>query len=93
VRVDDDPRQDPLLFDYPAIEKIVNERCGSQRWQNRLLEHIGHCALVNKCAAAQNGFLGALRAAPAQLAHLQRGLRWLPQFQPPEPASLPPRTA
>jgi len=23
---------------------------------------------------------GALRAAPAQLAHLQRGLRWLPQF-------------
>jgi pyruvate-formate lyase-activating enzyme len=57
VRVDEDPRQDPPLFDYPAIEKLVKERVAASGG-NRLLEHIGNCALVNKCAAAQNGFLG-----------------------------------
>ena len=57
VRVDPDPRQDPPLFDYPAIEAKVKERTAADQ-DNRLLAHLGNCALVNRCAAAQNFFLG-----------------------------------
>lgn len=57
VRVDLDPRQDPPLFDYPAIEAAVKARVAA-RPGNRLLAHLGGCALKNRCAAAQNYFLG-----------------------------------
>ena len=57
VRVDADPRQDPPLFDYPAIESAVKQRVAADQG-NRLLAHLGNCALVNRCAAAQNYFLG-----------------------------------
>jgi pyruvate-formate lyase-activating enzyme len=57
VRVDEDPRQDPPLFDYPALEKTVKARAAAEP-QQRLLQHLGNCALVNRCAAAQNFFLG-----------------------------------
>lgn len=56
IRVDDDPRQDPPLFDYPAIEATVKARLAKEPEQ-RLLQHLGNCALVNRCAAAQNYFL------------------------------------
>lgn len=56
IRVDDDPRQDPPLFDYPAIEATVKARVAANPDQ-RLLQHLGNCALVNRCAAAQNYFL------------------------------------
>lgn len=57
VRVDEDPRQDPPLFEEAAIRQGVEERT-RQRPENRLLAHLGNCALVNRCAAAQNYFLG-----------------------------------
>ena len=57
VRVDSDPRQDPPLFDYPAIERAVKDRV-ARRPDNRLLAHLGACATKNRCAAAQNYFLG-----------------------------------
>jgi pyruvate-formate lyase-activating enzyme len=57
MRVDVDPRQDPPLFDYPALEKTVKARLKAEPEQ-RLLQHLGNCALVNRCAAAQNYFLG-----------------------------------
>jgi len=57
VRVDDDPRQDPPIFDYPKVEARVRERLEAGG-DNRLLAHLGNCALVNRCAAAQNFFLG-----------------------------------
>jgi pyruvate-formate lyase-activating enzyme len=57
VRVDEDPRQDPPLFDYPAIEAAVKDRLEASP-EKRLLAHLGNCALVNRCAAAQNYFLG-----------------------------------
>jgi pyruvate-formate lyase-activating enzyme len=57
VRVDEDPRQDPPLFDYPAIERAVKSRVAAKP-DNRLLAHLGGCATKNRCAAAQNYFLG-----------------------------------
>lgn len=57
IRVDEDPRQDPPLFDYPEIERRVRARVEADG-SNRLLAHLGNCALVNRCAAAQNYFLG-----------------------------------
>lgn len=57
ARVDDDPRQDPPLFDYPAVEASVKARLAAEPGR-RLLQHLGNCALVNRCAAAQNFFLG-----------------------------------
>jgi pyruvate-formate lyase-activating enzyme len=57
LRVDGDPRQDPPIFDYAEVERRVRERLASGG-DNRLLAHLGNCALVNRCAAAQNFFLG-----------------------------------
>jgi pyruvate-formate lyase-activating enzyme len=83
VRVDDDPRQDPALFDYPAIEKIVKERVAASGG-NRLLEHIGHCALVNRCAAAQNGFLGRFELPLPSSPTCNADCVGCLSFQPPE---------
>ncbi len=83
VRVDDDPRQDPAIFDYPAIEKIVKERVAASGG-NRLLEHIGHCALVNKCAAAQNGFLGRFELPLPSSPTCNADCVGCLSFQPPE---------
>ena len=83
VRVDDDPRQDPLLFDYPAIEKIVKAKVAASNG-NRLLEHIGHCALVNKCAAAQNGFLGRFELPLPSSPTCNADCVGCLSFQPPE---------
>jgi pyruvate-formate lyase-activating enzyme len=57
IRIDADPRQDPPLFDYSAVEKAVQTRREKDK-ANRFLAHLGDCALVNRCAAAQNFFLG-----------------------------------
>ncbi|HTB21340.1 MAG TPA: radical SAM protein [bacterium] len=57
IRVDGDPRQDPPIFADADIEQGVSARL-KQDPQNRLLAHLGNCALVNRCAAAQNYFLG-----------------------------------
>jgi pyruvate-formate lyase-activating enzyme len=57
IRVDGDPRQDPPIFEESAIELGVKTRLAADGG-NRLLAHLGNCALVNRCAAAQNYFLG-----------------------------------
>jgi len=57
IRVDEDPRQDPPIFDEAAIQRAVQTRTQAEPG-NRLLAHLGNCALVNRCAAAQNYFLG-----------------------------------
>ncbi len=56
VRVDPDPRQDPPLFDEAAVREAVRKRLAAGA--GNLLRHLGNCALVNHCAAAQNYFLG-----------------------------------
>jgi pyruvate-formate lyase-activating enzyme len=83
VRVDDDPRQDPAIFDYPAIEKLVAEKVAANPG-NRLLQHIGNCAVVNKCAAAQNGFLGRFELPLPSSPTCNADCVGCLSFQPPE---------
>ncbi|MGH7442195.1 MAG: radical SAM protein [bacterium] len=56
IRVDEDPRQDPPRFDEAAVQAAVKVRLESHG--GRLVQHLSRCALVNRCAAAQNYFLG-----------------------------------
>lgn len=61
VRVDDDVRQDPLTFDLDEIALRVDAR-RVEHPDNRLVEHLSHCALVYHCRAAQNYFLDRFEA-------------------------------
>lgn len=83
VRVDPDPRQDPPLFDYPAIEAKVQARLAAQPGQ-RLLRHLGDCALVNRCAAAQNFFLGRFEMPIPSSPQCNAACVGCLSFQPPE---------
>ncbi len=83
VRVDDDPRQDPPLFDYPAIEATVKARLAAAP-QQRLLQHLGNCALVNRCAAAQNYFLGRFEMPIPSSPQCNAGCVGCLSFQPEE---------
>ena len=61
LRVDEDIRQDPYRFDLDAIEAGVQELVAADP-DNRLVEHLTHCALTYHCRAAQNYFLGRFEA-------------------------------
>jgi len=56
LRVDPDPRQDPEGFDPAEIEARVAARRKAKP-SNRLVDHLGDCALVRLCPAARNYFL------------------------------------
>jgi len=61
VRVDPDIRQDPYRFDMAAIDAGVDTLRGRYP-DNRLVEHLTHCAQVYHCRAAQNYFLERFEA-------------------------------
>jgi pyruvate-formate lyase-activating enzyme len=56
VRIDEDPRQDSDRFDQTEIEKNARRMMKEQR-NNRLIQHLGNCALGYGCPAAKNYFL------------------------------------
>jgi pyruvate-formate lyase-activating enzyme len=55
-RIDEDPRQDSDRFDPAEIETNARRMMKANR-SNRLIQHLGNCALVNGCPAAKNYFL------------------------------------
>ncbi|UCF96726.1 MAG: radical SAM protein [Spirochaetaceae bacterium] len=56
LRVDEDPRQDSDRFDPADIEKNARRRMRAGK-ANRLIQHLGKCALGYSCPAAKNYFL------------------------------------
>jgi pyruvate-formate lyase-activating enzyme len=56
-RVDADQRQDPQLIDEREVRRKVALFLKNDGGNNRLIEHLSHCALDNHCAAAKNYFL------------------------------------
>ena len=60
-RVDPLPRQDLRGFDFKKIERNARRRM-AQEPGNRLVQHLGRCALSYGCPAARNLFLGRWEA-------------------------------
>lgn len=56
LRVDPDPRQDSDRFDLAEIRRRARRRLKHSP-NNRLLQHLGGCALSSGCPAARNLFL------------------------------------
>jgi pyruvate-formate lyase-activating enzyme len=56
LRIDEDPRQDSDRFDPAEIEKNARRMMRANR-NNRLIQHLGNCALGYGCPAAKNYFL------------------------------------
>ena len=61
VRVDPLPRQDSDQFDPRAMKRRAKRALGGNR-ENRLVQHLGMCALTYGCPAAKNYFLGRWEA-------------------------------
>jgi pyruvate-formate lyase-activating enzyme len=61
VRVDPLLRQDIDQFDVERLERRAKRALGLQR-HNRLIQHLGTCALTYGCPAAKNYFLGRWEA-------------------------------
>jgi len=61
VRIDSDRRQDFRNFDSKLIERNAVRRMKAQR-QNRLVQHLGRCALSYGCPAARNLFMNRWEA-------------------------------
>lgn len=61
LRIDPDPRQDSAHFDAAEIARRTRARL-KQDPDNRLLRHLGRCALGYGCPAAKNLFLGRWEA-------------------------------
>jgi pyruvate-formate lyase-activating enzyme len=61
TRVDPDQRQDPERFDGGRLRQEVPRKIQAFS-ANRLVAHLGNCALVNHCPAAMNFFLGRFEA-------------------------------
>lgn len=55
-RVDSDERQDFRHFDLKKIEKNARKRMAREP-RNRLIQHLGKCALTYSCPAARNLFM------------------------------------
>lgn len=72
VRVDPDERQDLRNFDRKRIERNARRRMSDEHG-NRLVQHLGKCALTYGCPAARNLFLhrweAPLPTSPACNAH------------------------
>jgi pyruvate-formate lyase-activating enzyme len=56
LRIDEDPRQDSDRFDPSKIEQSARRMMKAHR-NNRLIQHLGNCALGYGCPAAKNYFL------------------------------------
>ncbi|MEN6439827.1 MAG: radical SAM protein [Syntrophobacter sp.] len=56
VRIDEDIRQDFRNFDPKRIERNARKRMEKERG-NRLVQHLGKCALTYGCPAARNLFM------------------------------------
>jgi pyruvate-formate lyase-activating enzyme len=61
LRVDDDPRQDSDRFNTAKLARLTAARLAEEPG-NRLLQHLGRCALGYGCPAARNLFLGRWEA-------------------------------
>ncbi len=61
VRIDSDQRQDFRNFDPKLIERNAGGRMKAERG-NRLLQHLGRCALTYGCPAARNLFMNRWEA-------------------------------
>ena len=61
VRIDSDRRQDFCNFDLKLIERNARRRMQGER-ENRLLQHLGKCALTYGCPAAKNLFMNRWEA-------------------------------
>jgi MoaA/NifB/PqqE/SkfB family radical SAM enzyme len=61
VRIDSDQRQDFRNFDPKLIERNAGGRMKAER-KNRLLQHLGRCALTYGCPAARNLFMNRWEA-------------------------------
>jgi pyruvate-formate lyase-activating enzyme len=61
LRVDEDPRQDSDRFDPARIERNARQMMKANK-NNRLIRHLGRCALDYGCPAAKNYFLGRWEA-------------------------------
>ncbi len=61
VRIDRDRRQDFCNFDLKLIEKNARRRMKAER-ENRLVQHLGKCALTYGCPAAKNLFMNRWEA-------------------------------
>ena len=61
LRIDSDQRQDFRNFDPKAIKRNAGRRMKADP-QNRLLQHLGKCALTYGCPAARNLFMNRWEA-------------------------------
>ncbi|MGA2027279.1 MAG: radical SAM protein [Syntrophobacteraceae bacterium] len=61
VRIDSDQRQDFRNFDPELIARNAGGRMKAER-KNRLLQHLGRCALTYGCPAARNLFMNRWEA-------------------------------
>ncbi|MDR3569557.1 MAG: radical SAM protein [Syntrophobacteraceae bacterium] len=61
VRIDSDRRQDFCNFDLKLIERNARKRMRAES-KNRLLQHLGKCALTYGCPAAKNLFMNRWEA-------------------------------
>ncbi len=61
VRIDRDERQDLRNFDPKKIERNARRRMEQER-DNRLVQHLGKCALTYGCPAARNLFMNRWEA-------------------------------
>lgn len=61
VRIDSDPRQDFRNFDAEIIGRNARKRM-RQAASNRLIQHLGKCALTYGCPAARNFFMNRWEA-------------------------------
>jgi molybdenum cofactor biosynthesis enzyme MoaA len=61
IRIDTDQRQDFRNFDPKLIKRNAGVRLKAER-ENRLLQHLGRCALTYGCPAARNLFMNRWEA-------------------------------
>jgi pyruvate-formate lyase-activating enzyme len=61
IRIDKDRRQDLCNFDPGAIKRNARKRMRTER-ENRLVQHLGKCALTYGCPAARNLFMNRWEA-------------------------------
>ena len=61
IRIDRDERQDFRNFDRKKIERNARRRMERER-ENRLVQHLGRCALTYGCPAARNLFMNRWEA-------------------------------
>lgn len=83
VRTDLDVRQDPALIDEDLVQKKIKAALKGGP-ENRLLTHLAHCALDNKCAAAKNYFLGRFEVPLPSSPSCNADCVGCLSFQPPE---------